>query len=177
MTSGIARAARVAPAMMSSGNRVRSIGRRPSNRANPVVLCFAGLAVAVIRSPPIPRPLRGRPHLARRGPRKVNDFAPRSGSRARRAFSALHPQLLEVELPLDHAQGQVVYLAPIAQLDDGRPLRADDPPLDLFVFDTLLAAFLRLVGVLGRKMPGPILESGLEPVEQRLMGRPFLAGA
>src|SRR6476620_6400223 len=141
MTSGMARAASVAPAMMSSGSRVRSIGRMPSNRANPVVLCFAGLAVAVIWSPPQSPSRPDRAHLAPRSLGTVTDFAPRSRGRSRRTCSALHPQLLEVELALEQTQGQVVDLAAIAQLDDGRPLRADDPTLDLFVLDAFLAAF------------------------------------
>ena len=90
---------------------------------------------------------------------------------------ALHPQFFKVELPLDQAQGQVVDLAAIAQLDDRRPLRGDDAALDLLVLDALLPAFFRLVGVLGRQVPGPILEPRLEPVEEGLVTRPLLARA
>ena len=90
----------------------------------------------------------------------------------RRLRRALHPQLLEVELALDLAEGVVVDLALVAQLDDGRALGADDAALDLLVLDPLLAALGRLVGVLGREVPRPVPEARLEPVEERLVGRP-----
>ena len=76
---------------------------------------------------------------------------------------------------LDQAQRQVVDLAPIAQLDDGRPLRGDDPALDLLVLDALLAALGGLIGILGREVQGPITQARLEPVEERLVVRPVLA--
>src|SRR5205814_3256915 len=91
--------------------------------------------------------------------------------------SGLHPELFEIQLPLDLTQRGVVDLAPIAQLGDRGSLGIDDAALDLLVLDSLLAPLGCLLRILGREVLGSISQPRLEPVEQRKMARPAVSQA
>ena len=73
--------------------------------------------------------------------------------------STFHPDLFEIELPLDQTKGPVVDLAPIAQLDDGTALGRDHPALDLLVLDSLLTPLGGLLGILGREVLRAVLKA------------------
>ena len=87
--------------------------------------------------------------------------------------SAFHPELFEIQFPLDRPQRLVVDLASVAKLDHGLTLGGYYTPLDLLVLDALLRSLLGLVGVLRGEVPAAIAQARLETVEQRLMGRPI----
>ena len=88
----------------------------------------------------------------------------------------LHPQLFEVQLALELAQGRVVDLAPIAQRDRGRTLGIDDVLLDLPVLLVLQASLLGFLGVPGRQVLHAVAEARFQPIVQRHVVRPAIAG-
>ena len=73
--------------------------------------------------------------------------------------SALHPEIFEVELVDNRAEGLVVDLAAVAEVEDGGALGGDDAALDGLVLVALLAAVGRLGFVDRGEVTGPVLEA------------------
>src|SRR5438094_10232907 len=94
-----------------------------------------------------------------------NGAAHRPISRATTARSGLHAELFEIELAFDGAEGRVVDLARLAELDHRCPLRVDDSRLNLLVLKPLLAPFGSLARILRGQVLSAVPKAGLQPIQ------------